>query len=159
MSSTLQNTMKLLCLYAKEFNIRPVIMTDSDVILRFATSLDFSILRQTEVNKYGLPILRSLLLEARRWFKAKQYIYINSDILLNPGIFCVSKYFDEHLNGSNVCVNRILDVVSSSQQCLQYSENPQQLEFLFNPVVHAELLVATRHTSNVSCYCMYANDV
>ena len=110
--------MNLLSLYARELNIRPVIMTDSEVILRVATSLHFSILPQAEVNKYGLPILRSLMIETRRLFRAKQYIYINSDILLNPGIFSVCQYFDEYLNGSNVCVNELFDVVSSGQQCL-----------------------------------------
>ena len=152
-SPTLQNTMNLLSLYARELNIRPVIMTDSEVILRVATSLHFSILPQAEVNKYGLPILRSLMIETRRLFQAKQYIYINSDILLNPGIFSVCQYFDEYLNGSNVCVNELFDVVSSGQQCLQHSKSPYQPEFLLNRVIDAKFLHVARHSSNVSCDC------
>ena len=148
MSLTLQNTMKLLSLYAREFNIRPVIMTDSEVILRVATSLHFSILPHAEVNKYGLPILRSLMIETRRLFQAKQYIYINSDILLNPGIFSVCKYFDEYLNGSNVGVNEPFDVVSSSQYCLRYSRSPYQLEFLLNRVIQSFVFTLEGLTSN-----------
>ena len=143
--------MNLLSLYARELNIRPVIMTDSEVILRVATSLHFSILPHAEVNKYGLPILGSLMIETRRLFQAKQYIYINSDILLNPGIFSVCQYFDEYLNGSNVCVNELFDVVSSGQQCLQHSKSPYQPEFLLNRVIHVKLLHVTRQTS----FCLF----
>ena len=140
--------MNLLSLYARELNIRPVIMTDSEVILRVATSLHFSILPQAEVNKYGLPILGSLMIETRRLFQAKQYIYINSDILLNPGIFSVCQYFDEYLNGSNVCVNELFDVVSSGQQCLQHSKSPYQPEFLLNRVIQSFLFMLEGFTSN-----------
>ena len=140
--------MNLLSLYARELNIRPVIMTDSEVILRVATSLHFSILPHAEVNKYGLPILRSLMIETRRLFQAKQYIYINSDILLNPGIFSVCQYFDEYLNGSNVCVNELFDVVSSGQQCLQHSKSPYQPEFLLNRVIQSFLFMLEGFTSN-----------
>ena len=151
--------MKLLSLYAREFNIRPVIMTDSEVILSFATSLHFSILPQAEVNKYGLPILRSLMIETRRLFQAKQYIYINSDILLNPGIFSVCQYFDEYLNGSNVCVNELFDVVSSGQQCLQHSKSPYQPEFLLNRVIQSFLFMLEGDSSALNGYRMFVTDV
>ena len=112
--------MNLLSLYAKQFNIRPVIMTDSKVIYQLAQSLHFSFIPQTEVNKYGMPIIRSILIETRRLYKAKQYIYINSDILLNPGIFSVSillnpgifsvsKYFDDYFHNENVFLNDLID--------------------------------------------------
>ena len=151
--------MKLLSLYARELNIRPVIMTDSEVILRVATSLHFSILPHAEVNKYGLPILGSLMIETRRLFQAKQYIYINSDILLNPGIFSVCQYFDEYLNGSNVCVNELFDVVSSGQQCLQHSKSPYQPEFLLNRVIQSFLFMLEGDSSAFNGYRMFVTDV
>ena len=151
--------MSLLSLYAREFNIRPVILTDSEVILRVATSLHFSILPQAEVNKYGLPILRSLMIETRRLFQAKQYIYINSDILLNPGIFSVCQYFDEYLNGSNVCVNKLFDVVSSGQQCLQHSKSPYQPEFLLNRVIQSFLFMLEGDSLAFNGYRMFVTDV
>ena len=101
--------MNLFSLYAKQFNIRPVIMTDSKVIYQLAQSLHFSFIPQTEVNQYGMPIIRSILIETRRLYKAKQYIYINSDILLNPGIFSVSKYFDDYFHNENVFLNDLID--------------------------------------------------
>ena len=104
----LNNTMNHLSFYAKHFNIRPVIMTNSSVISQLARSLHFSFIPQTEVNKYGLPTVRSLLIEARRLYKAKQYIYINSDILLNPGIFSVSKYFDDLFHSKNVILDALI---------------------------------------------------
>lgn len=38
-------------------------------------------------NEFGMPLIREMLLFAKRKYSADYYGYTNSDILLNPGLF------------------------------------------------------------------------
>ena len=92
----------LLQLYKKVYHVHSVVFSDSPCVVKYAKQLGSSVLPVTKRNKYGLPILKWLLITARDSFPSKQIIFINSDILISPFIFEVSHQFHSHFNGSNV---------------------------------------------------------
>ena len=44
-----------------------------------------------EVNPYGMPILKSMLLYVQDHYNADHYVYINSDIILHPKVFLLAE--------------------------------------------------------------------
>lgn len=92
----------LLQLYKNVYHIHSVVFSDSPCIIKYAKQLGSFVLPVTKRNKYGLPILKWLLIAARDSFPSRQIIFINSDILINPFIFEVSHRLHSQFNGSNV---------------------------------------------------------
>ena len=101
-SNKLRFTFRVLCLYKKQFNVRPVLFTKSDFIGRIAKQYDIDVLPEGKTNEYGMPFINSMLATARDTFHFKQIIYINADIIINPGIFSLAAYFDEYFENKNV---------------------------------------------------------
>ena len=55
----------------------------------------------SEVNKYGIPTLKSMIKDARSLYNSSYIMYINSDILVNPDIFYLISHFESQY-GQNV---------------------------------------------------------
>lgn len=77
--------------YYRKFGIRSVVLTESTEVVKRCTELNILTEPIQEVNPYGMPILRSMLLYIQEHYDVDQYIYINSDILLNPEVFLIAE--------------------------------------------------------------------
>ena len=53
-------------------------------------------------NKYGLPLLSSIMQDLRSISNSSYIGYINSDILINPGSFSLLKYVTDNQFDSNI---------------------------------------------------------
>ena len=54
-----------------------------------------------KTNEFGMPVLKNMIIQARRVFDSDYVIYINSDILINPDLFRAI-YHIRSLLGDNV---------------------------------------------------------
>ena len=77
----------MLQLYKKTYQVKTVVFTDSPSIVTYVKNLGLFTLPVPKRNSYGIPVLKWMLISARSTFPSKQYIFINSDILINPFIF------------------------------------------------------------------------
>ena len=71
----------------KELGIDSIVFTESSEVVDYAKSLNVTTLPVRTFNKYNLPVLRDLLIDARKYYNNEFVIYINSDILISPDIF------------------------------------------------------------------------
>lgn len=81
------NTLQSLSLFQRSFRFKAIVFTDSPAIRSTAERLHLLWLPIVHANPYGLPLVREMLLAARNHFNTSFYGYMNSDILLNPGVF------------------------------------------------------------------------
>ena len=58
-----------------------------------------------QTNEYGLPKIKYMLMKARQMYPASIFIYINSDILINPYIFPIAEYLDDFFGNSTGAIN------------------------------------------------------
>lgn len=93
-SRKFSNTVRHLYLYKALFNITTVVFTNSSAVKQYCKKYEVHTLPVVETNKYGLPKIKHLLLKARESYPASQYLYINSDILINPFIFRIAELLD-----------------------------------------------------------------
>ena len=89
-------------LYKKELNVLVVVFTDSATITKYVQSRGLIALPQTETNMYGMPYLSNMLEFIHLHINCQQIIYMNSDILINPGIFSLAKQINLMLQGKEV---------------------------------------------------------
>ena len=92
----------LLQLYQKTYHIKTVVFSNSPLIINYVKQIGLFTLPVPKRNVYRVPFLKWLLISARRSFPSKQYIFINSDILINPFIFEVSSQLHSQFGGKNV---------------------------------------------------------
>ena len=83
--------------YYRKFGIRSVVLTESTEVVKRCIELNILTEPIQEVNPYGMPILRSMLLYIQEHYDVDQYIYINSDILLNPNVFNTIQIINENI--------------------------------------------------------------
>lgn len=86
-SPKFNNTIHLLSLYKKTKGVETLVFTDSGRIASFVNTMGLSTSSVSHRNKYGMPILKYMLLDAKQRYKTDFIIFINSDILINPFIF------------------------------------------------------------------------
>ena len=84
-------------LYHETFRVNTVVFTNSSVIAQFAKRKGLNVQPVFHSNSYGFPELRWLLIRARELYPANQYIFINSDILINPFLFHMAYQLDAML--------------------------------------------------------------
>ena len=101
-SNKLRFTFRVLSLYKKQFNFRSVLFTKSELIKQIAKSYGIDVLPEPETNEYGLPFINSMLITARDTFHFQQMIYINADIIINPGTFSLAAFFDKYFENQKV---------------------------------------------------------
>lgn len=76
-------------------SFKVILFTKSCVYQKYAQSKQIEILDDYEENKYHLPILLSMFNAVRRRYSYDYIGYLNSDILIHPGIFGVLKVTTE----------------------------------------------------------------
>ena len=94
--------MELLKLYKKIYHIKSVVFSDSAIVTNYVKQMGFSVMPIMKRNKYGIPVLKWILIAARDLYPSKQIMYINSDILINPFIFELAYYLHNLYNETNV---------------------------------------------------------
>lgn len=92
----------LLKLYKEVYHIKSVVFSNSPSIIHYVEQLGLRTLPITKRNKFGIPILKWMLLATRDSFPSKQIVFINSDILINPFLFEVAHRLHAQLEGTNV---------------------------------------------------------
>lgn len=93
---------RVLALYRMQFNIRTVLFAKSEFVRRNAKQYGIDVFPEVETNEFGLPFINSMLITARDTFHFKQLIYINVDIIINPGTFSLAAYLDEYFENKHV---------------------------------------------------------
>ena len=108
-SAKFNNTIQLLALYKRSKGIDSVIFTDSPQIAAFVNEMGLLSMPISHKNEFGLPVLKHLLLDAKRAYDAEYYIYINSDILINPYIFHFTEFAKHRTRTKAVAVAESLN--------------------------------------------------
>ena len=103
-SAKFNNTIQLLSLYKRSKGIDSVIFTDSPPIASFVNEMGLISMPVSHKNEFGLPVLKHLLLDAKCMYDVQYYIYINSDILINPYIFHYTVFAKPHVHTAAVVV-------------------------------------------------------
>ena len=79
--------MRLFHLYQTVYSFRGVVFTDSLAVEDFAKKQGLLVMKNVQVNKYGLPFVKNMIARMVTTVPALYYGYCNSDILINPSIF------------------------------------------------------------------------
>ena len=95
-------SLRVLSLYKRQFNIQVVIFTKSRDIVEFAKQFGIDVLPEAKTNEYGMPFINSILITVRSVYSVKQIVYINADIIINPGTFSLAAFFDEYFENRKV---------------------------------------------------------
>ena len=79
--------MRLFHLYQTVYSFRGIVFTDSLAVEDFAKKQGLLVMKNVQVNKYGLPFVKNMIARMVTTVPALYYGYCNSDILINPSIF------------------------------------------------------------------------
>ena len=79
--------MRLFHLYQTVYSFRGVVFTDSLAVEDFAKKQGLLVMKNVQLNKYGLPFVKNMIARMVTTVPALYYGYCNSDILINPSIF------------------------------------------------------------------------
>ena len=77
----------MLSLYQKHFSFKAVMFSTSQDIQLYCEKYDIRVLSSFPVNRYGLPVLKNMLLLARSLYATHYVGYMNSDILFSTALF------------------------------------------------------------------------
>ena len=84
----MKGTLSVLSSYQNHFSFKCVLFTTSPGLIAYAKELKIETTSEMEVNKFNMPILNSFFAFIKKQQYTYDYIgYMNSDILLHPGIF------------------------------------------------------------------------
>ena len=79
--------MRLFHLYQTVYSFRGIVFTDSLAVEDFAKKQGLLVMKNVQLNKYGLPFVKNMIARMVTTVPALYYGYCNSDILINPSIF------------------------------------------------------------------------
>ena len=99
-----KTTIDMLSLYQKYYRIKPVIFSQSDAVLDYATHKKVTVISEVDRNEFGVPIYRSLLSSMKKRYRFLLYGYMNSDILMDPLIFSAIDQMDMLHKKTNIPV-------------------------------------------------------
>ena len=117
--------MQLFHLYQTVYSFRGIVFTDSLAVEDFAKKQGLLVMKNVQVNKYGLPFVKNMIARMVTTVPALYYGYCNSDILINPSIFDVlpliqSKVNNHILPGNFSLISRV-KVVSATLPVASFS--------------------------------------
>ena len=124
--------MRLFHLYQTVYSFRGIVFTDSLAVEDFAKKQGLLVMKNVQVNKYGLPFVNNMIARMVTTVPALYYGYCNSDILINPSIFDVlpliqSKVNHHILPGNFSLISRVktkpstfVDYCFDSIDCMKY---------------------------------------
>lgn len=87
MNRELKNTLMMMHLYQQHYSFKGVVFSTSSTIINYCNQHNITVITTFKRNQFNLPLMNSLFTEMVNRVNASFYGYINSDILLNPGIF------------------------------------------------------------------------
>ena len=90
--------MRLFHLYQTVYSFRGIVFTDSLAVEDFAKKQGLLVMKNVQVNKYGLPFVKNMFARMVTTVPALYYGYCNSDILINPSIFDVLPLIQSKVN-------------------------------------------------------------
>ena len=90
--------MRLFHLYQTVYSFRGIVFTDSLAVEDFAKKQGLLVMKNVQVNKYGLPFVKNMIARMVTTVPALYYGYCNSDILINPSIFDVLPLIQSKVN-------------------------------------------------------------
>ena len=96
------NTIKQLSLFSSTLSLISIIFTDNNEIISLCQNYNIITLPIPNVNKYNIPIFKDLMITARQYVNASQYMYINADILCTPEVIFTARSLHKLLGETNV---------------------------------------------------------
>ena len=90
--------MRLFHLYQTVYSFRGIVFTDTLAVEDFAKKQGLLVMKNVQVNKYGLPFVKNMIARMVTTVPALYYGYCNSDILINPSIFDVLPLIQSKVN-------------------------------------------------------------
>ena len=90
--------MRLFHLYQTVYSFRGIVFTDTLAVEDFAKKQGLLVMKNVQVNKYGLPFVKNMIARMVTIVPALYYGYCNSDILINPSIFDVLPLIQSKVN-------------------------------------------------------------
>ena len=110
--------MRLFHLYQTVYSFRGIVFTDSLAVEDFAKKQGLLVMKNVQVNKYGLPFVKNMIARMVTTVPALYYGYCNSDILINPSIFdalpLIQSKVNNHILPGNFSLISRVKVVSST---------------------------------------------
>ena len=76
--------------YIQQYNIKAILFTNDHYAISYCSNLGITTYPIKEVNKDNYPFFKHLIKESMRLTTSNVYIYINADIIMNPGILHAS---------------------------------------------------------------------
>ena len=89
--------------FFQKLNVKSIVFTTSPDVIHFCNILNITTMNISEVNKYGIPTLKSMVKDARQLYNSSYIMYINSDILINPDIFYFISHFESKFGQNVLC--------------------------------------------------------
>ena len=97
MSKKFKNVLSSLQFFKEEYGIKSIVFSNSSSVQEICHQKGILTNPLQEVNPFGLPILKSMLLFVKKHYPGYSYMYINSDILVNPNVLVLSHYLQNKL--------------------------------------------------------------
>lgn len=97
MSKKFKNVLSSLQFFKEEYGIKSIVFSNSSSVQKICHQKGILTNPLQEVNPFGLPILKSMLLFVKKHYPGYSYMYINSDILVNPNVLVLSHYLQHKL--------------------------------------------------------------
>ena len=98
MTKKFENVLSSLQFFKEEYGVLSIVFSNSSSVQKICHQKGILTNRLQEVNPYGLPILKSMLLFVKKHYPGYSYMYINSDILVNPNVLVLSHYLKRTLH-------------------------------------------------------------
>ena len=117
--------MRLFHLYQTVYSFRGIVFTDTLAVEDFAKKQGLLVMKNVQVNKYGLPFVKNMIARMVTTVPALYYGYCNSDILINPSIFdalpLIQSKVNNHILPGNFSLISRVKVVSETLPVSSFS--------------------------------------
>ena len=117
--------MRLFHLYQTVYSFRGIVFTDTLAVEDFAKKQGLLVMKNVQVNKYGLPFVKNMIARMVTTVPALYYGYCNSDILINPSIFdalpLIQSKVNNHILPGNFSLISRVKVVSETLPVASFS--------------------------------------
>ena len=111
MTKKFENVLSSLQFFKEEYGVLSIVFSNSSSVQKICHQKGILTNPLQEVNPYGLPILKSMLLFVKNHYPGYSYMYINSDILLNPEVFLIAEAIKDDVK--QPVIHFILHIINS----------------------------------------------
>ena len=100
----LNNSFIALHLLAKEYNVKVLFFTQSDAVRDQCNKYGFLVHDHVNLNPFGFPVFKDMMITAKRVVKSDIFLFINSDILIYPNIIPLVDALSYELRSPVPCI-------------------------------------------------------